>query len=304
MSGGGEHGNPGDRFFAAWRRPNDHRLYFALGVPVGSYAQHKNVDCIDGEWNTYVLEQRQDAETVTLKFSVDGNEISSDNYPSNDVLVDTNIDAFSSRESDNNKVAWQFEVRNFFHEDLSCADPCEGKESCTTFVSDCAIAPSHNNQIATIEAAVNYKFSAEIFCAHNMPLSTDDTWFNIIHVTAGGDLGGLGDRTFTMARMPASHTMYMTVTDPNRPWNHKYKQISCTQGEWNTYALEVRQLEDDASTLRYSMTMDGNEFFGQTYAVSDGKTSGALKVFTSNPFDGVASEYSLRNFFYETFEES
>jgi len=126
MSGGGEHGNPGDRFFAAWRRPNDHRLYFALGVPVSSYAQHKNVECIDGEWNTYVLEQRQDAETVTLKFSVDGNEISSDNYPSNDVLVDTNIDAFSSRESDNNKVAWQFEVRNFFHEDLSCADPCEG----------------------------------------------------------------------------------------------------------------------------------------------------------------------------------
>jgi hypothetical protein len=32
MSAGGENGNPGDRFFAAWRRPSDHRLHFALGV--------------------------------------------------------------------------------------------------------------------------------------------------------------------------------------------------------------------------------------------------------------------------------
>jgi len=240
---------------------------------------------------------------VTLKFTQDGNEIASYNYPADDVLVETNIDAFSSRENHINKVAWQFEVRNFFHQDLSCSDPCEGQASCTTLVNGCAVAPVFNNQIATVEATVNYKFSAEIFCAHNMPLSTNDTWFNIIHVTTGGDLGGLGDRTFTMARMPASNTMYMTVTDPQRPWNHKWKTIGCTQGEWNTYSVEVRQETYDSSLLIYQMKKDGALIHEYDYDVNQGKTSGPLKVFTSNPFDGVATEYSLRNFYYQTFEE-
>jgi len=135
-----------------------------------------------------------------------------------------------------------------------------------------------------------------------MPLSTTDEWFNIIHVTAGGDLGGLGDRTFTMARMPASNTMYMTVTDPTRPWNHKWTPISCTQGEWNTYSVEVRQHEDDSSMLVYQMKKDLTLIHESTFQVSRGKTSGPLQVFTSNPFDGVATEYSLRNFYYQTFE--
>jgi len=118
MSGGGNSGNPGDRFFAAWRRPNENKLYFALGVPYGGYAHYKTLDCVDGEWNTFVLEQRDDGETVTLEFTMDGNEIASYDYPSDDAIVEMNIDAFSSRETDNNNVAWLFEVRNFFHQEL------------------------------------------------------------------------------------------------------------------------------------------------------------------------------------------
>ena len=51
------------------------------------------------------------------------------------------------------------------------------------------------------------------------------------------------------------------------------------------------------------MKKDGVVVHESDYRVNQGKTSGPLKVFTSNPFDGVATEYSLRNFYYQTFEE-
>merc|ERR1711937_16595 len=107
MSGGGEVGNPGDRFFGIWRRPDNHKLHINLGVPKGgSSVRQINLDCVDGEWNTYVLEQRQHSDapgTVEITLSIDGEEIESRPYQSDDVLVEKSIDAFVSREERHDK---------------------------------------------------------------------------------------------------------------------------------------------------------------------------------------------------------
>ena len=72
-------------------------------------------------------------------------------------------------------------------------DPCAGMTSCTTLVGPSEIAPARDTFFANVSAAVNYRFSADVYCDHGMELNG---YKNIIHVTAGGNNGNMGDRTF------------------------------------------------------------------------------------------------------------
>ncbi|CAG5104781.1 Oidioi.mRNA.OKI2018_I69.chr1.g1535.t1.cds [Oikopleura dioica] len=307
ISAGNEAGNPGDRFFAAWKRPNNQQLYFALGVPVGGFAQYKTLDCVDGEWNTYVLEQRQDKsnlDTVQIVFSRDGEEIASYTYDAAIVLSDTNVDVFSSRKTNNNDVAWLYPVRNFFHQSFDfCEDPCAGEENCSVIVDSCEINPSKNNQVATAPAALNYKMSADVFCADLYTVS--NPWINIAHVTGGDDHSSPGSRNFAIWRHPRENKLHFHTNNPNGNHNDHsdYTPFVCTPGEWNTFTIEVRQAEEAPLALRYTVSIDGAEVKTGLYSSTGALTSGDLQFFVGDPWYNAASGYFVRNFIYQTFED-
>ena len=79
--------------------------------------------------------------------------------------------------------------------------------------------------------------------------------------------------------------------------------LRCTPGEWKTFTLEVRQSEASPMTLRYVASINGKEVKSEAYPVSGSLSTGEIKFYVSNPWDDAATGYSVRNFFYQTFEE-
>ena len=321
MSAGGESGNPGDRFFAAWLKPTGNQLYFALGVPNGRAAHYKTLDCVDGEWNTYVLEQRQDPKApgmVNFNFLLDGIELESLNYASDDVLDNTSVDAFVSREASIDRIAFDFKVRNFFHQSfadvtrdecVNTTNPCDGNASCTTFVDSCAINPSAGNNLGQLRIYKSFRASIDIKCSHEM----DGSAGNIFHLSAGGGKLAInnepGARFFAAWRLPNSHKLHFALGIPiglpslseSTGIFAQYKTFDCVDGEWNTYVFEQRQNQEDLQTLTQKFSMDGNELASYNYTSDAFVFDTVVDAFSSREDhpNRIAWKLEVRNFFYQ-----
>jgi hypothetical protein len=79
----------------------------------------------------------------------------------------------------------------------------------------------------------------------------------------------------------------------------------CNDGEWNTYSLTHRQISNNPSRVKLSLRKDGNEIKSHEMDTSRANqlTNMQLKVYFSHPFDTpAASEYNVKNFFYEEYD--
>ena len=79
----------------------------------------------------------------------------------------------------------------------SLSDPCEGKPDCETFINACAVTPSRNNRIATIDGSAGYVVSAEVQCGES-----SGAWGGIVHINTGTSREVFGDRYFTLWARP------------------------------------------------------------------------------------------------------
>ncbi|CAG5104970.1 Oidioi.mRNA.OKI2018_I69.chr1.g1718.t1.cds [Oikopleura dioica] len=261
ISAGGEIGQPGDRFFAAWRFPHDERLHFALGAPEGGFAKYKNLNCVDGEWNKYTLEQRQvpdSLNTVMLIFSRDDEVLLTGYYGVKDVFTGS-VDVFLSRRPSLREIASDYAVRKFYYQKFpeiepeECtnrSDPCKGLENCQTFIDSCTSNPSTTNKIGTIEATPNFRTAIDVQCTHGM-----------------SEIGKPGDRFFAAWRFPSDERLHFALGVPEGGFA-KYQNLNCNDGEWNTYVLEQKQDQDDPNVVVLSFSIDGNKIASYTYATS------------------------------------
>jgi len=290
----------GDRYFTIWKQAGMTDGIRIVAPAFGNPHHELNayVNCAPG-WHTFTVQQSKTEDNnfnLEIFFDdvvVESQVVDKSNTYNGPLFVDVANDFHWP-------AAYDHQVRNFYHQDMSCSDPCFGKDNCTTFVNACEISPAQDNRITRVDSAVNYKVSAEIFCAHNMPLNGQ--WKNVVQLTAGQTIGNVGDRTFAVFRYPSENRMYMTVTDPNLHKFEKVMPLDCTEGEWNTYSVEVRQQEDAPMHVRYTMFQDDVEVFSSGYDANAGY-DGSLKAYASNPWMESASEYSLRNFYFQTFNE-
>ena len=153
-----------------------------------------------------------------------------------------------------------------------------------------------DNKIATVPAALNYKFSAEILCNKNGNSE------NIIYVTAG-DHGDVGSRQFALF-VSQEHKIHFAVTNPYFGGKQHASNVECADGSWNTYSVQVRQVEGSPEQLKYVVLIDGNQIAEGTYASNDAYTVGDLEVFFSNWWSAAAAtDYHVKNFFYQRFED-
>ena len=142
---------------------------------------------------------------------------------------------------------------------------------------------------------MNYKFSAEVHCKFIPGLE------NIIHVTKGGNHEQLGDRTFGL--FMDIESFHMFVLEPNSPLHQRSDKIACTEGDWVTISVEVRQIEEDPATLRYTTKVNDTPIHTATYLASYAANGEEFQVFVSDDFYNAASKSYVRNFVYQTFEE-
>lgn len=192
-------------------------------------------------------------------------------------------------------------IKSFFLDEIppKASDPCEGLHNCQTLVNGNSLAPLRNNKIGTVSAALNYKFSAEVFCDDKTPSSLDH-FFNIIHVTAGGDCCGGGDRTFGLWHDQYGKKLHFTFNGPDYGFN--WYDIFCPKGgAWKTYSVEVRQINQSPEVLRFVASVDGAIIDEGTYNYQESVTTGDLQVFVSDDWYEAGSELLVRNFYYQAF---
>ncbi|CAG5104439.1 Oidioi.mRNA.OKI2018_I69.chr1.g1254.t1.cds [Oikopleura dioica] len=217
--------------------------------------------CSYGEWETYSVEVRQisgsgDVEYVT---KIGDTTLHSSRYSASALPAGLDLQVFVA--SDFNNAATNYGLRNFYYQTFDpCAtrtDPCTDLASCTTVVDSCEFNPVDNVAKTVVSAAANYKVSADILCPDR------NAWTNMVHLTsdpgAFDDTSYAGNRQFTVKKSPDAGSMEVSFHDPN--WTNKryYFRQLCTVGEWNTYSLEVNQVEGDPSTLRWIFRFDGTQ---------------------------------------------
>ena len=134
-------------------------------------------------------------------------------------------------------------------------------------------------------------FSGREACSN---LSLIETPFGIVFES--------GNRVFVLWRRPNQNRIYISVDNPNTSHHEHVTTFACTDGEWNTYSVEVSQRESDPSVTEYSVKVDGEQVIAGSYSTSDVFTDSDLQVFVSDDYYEPASVYSVRNFFYQTFE--
>ena len=137
-------------------------------------------------------------------------------------------------------------------------------------------------------------------------MTPDGNWQNLFLVTINGDMNELGDRTFGLWQLPDDPLLHLAVSDPNGDNGVKrVDEFSCNDGEWATYSVEVSQVSGAPSTLQYTTKINGNDLHTSTYAASVAPKNSDLQVFVANndPHHNPATGYSVKNFFYQTFEE-
>ena len=195
--------------------------------------------------------------------------------------------------------------RNFYletFEDIVCSpsNPCADLDNCTTIVDSCGVAPARGDLAATVSASLKFKASADVMCNLNMPL--DGQWRNVLHMTGGGALGDIGDRTFAIFRKQRQNELYITVNDPTGAHNERFFSVACSDGEWNNYSVEVRQLEDNPANVKFTLKQDETVVGEGEYPASGAYSSGDLEAWTSSDWMESASSYFVRNFIFQTFE--
>ena len=139
--------------------------------------------------------------------------------------------------------------------------------------------------------------SVDVFCDHSLPLGA---WKNIFHVTSGGDVGNIGERFFGLWRNGSSSELHMTINHPTYNYAQKQQSVdfSCTQGEWNTYTLQLTSVTGESGLVAYSVDKDGNVLMSGTYDVSGAYSSGPLYFYVSDPWYDEGSSYLVKNFIY------
>ncbi|CAG5109534.1 Oidioi.mRNA.OKI2018_I69.chr2.g4056.t1.cds [Oikopleura dioica] len=177
----------------------------------------------------------------------------------------------------------------------SCANFAD-LDSCSTVVDSCEFNPVVGSQKTVLSAARNYKVSADILCPDI------NEWKYNIHLSGNDDPyatpTNAGDRQFSVITSPDSGSMEISLTDPSA-WDKRQSFMQpCTIGEWNTYSLEVNQVDEDPSTLRWVFNFDGTQAAQGTYDLSGAYSSGDLNAFV---FDLIPN--SVRNFSYQTFDD-
>ena len=119
-------------------------------------------------------------------------------------------------------------------------------------------------------------------------------------------MGELGDRTFGLWQEDYDPELHLTVSDPHSSSNgvQRSDNFACTDGEWATYSVEVTQVPGDPAMLQYTTKINGNDLYTSTYAASVAPKNSDLQIFVADDFYNPATGYSVRNFFYQTFEET
>jgi hypothetical protein len=150
--------------------------------------------------------------------------------------------------------------------------------------------------------ALNFKLSIDIQCSHDHPAGK---FYNIFHITKGGNFGGFGDRVFAIWQHIGRPGL-LFINFNNAFGDHATKIDSdCNDGEWNTYSLTHRQISNNPSRLKLSLRKDGNEI--KTHEMDTSRanqlTNMELKVYLSDPWHTAASAYNVKNFFIEEYDE-
>ena len=148
--------------------------------------------------------------------------------------------------------------------------------------------------MATIPAANNYKFSADVLCNHNMPLGE---YLNIFQVTSGGTPGS---RQFALWRNIDNQKLHFTV---GQGQDKEFFNFDCEHGSWVTFSLQVREVEGSPGTLRHVWSLDGVKITEKSMDSSEAFTSGDLAVFLSFSQWKPATQLSVKNFFYQTLDD-
>ncbi|CAG5091188.1 Oidioi.mRNA.OKI2018_I69.PAR.g12907.t1.cds [Oikopleura dioica] len=291
----------GDRYFTIWKQGGhaDRIRIVAPAFDNPHYELNAYVDCAPG-WHTFTVQQSKfDGNKMNLEIIFDGDVVESqvvekNNLYSGPLFVDVS-----------NEFAWPAAydhlVRNFFHQNIACADPCVGKENCQTIVNECEILPVTNTKIMEVEASLNFKASVEVLCDHSLPL--DGQWKNIFHMTGGENYGSPGDRTFAMFRSRNDNQLLITVNDPAGSNHQKYVYDECSQGRWNEYSVEVRQVENNPSLVRYVLSVNEREVLEGFYSRDGTLSEGPIHVYAADDYYQTATAHAIRNFYYQTFDE-
>ena len=96
---------------------------------------------------------------------------------------------------------------------------------------------------------------------------------------------------------------YNTNENDNRN-SYKRVQRECYDGEWNTYSLTQRQIQNNTSLVRLSLAENGVEIGSHEMETSTEMSSMQIKVYLSDPFHFSATSFNVRNFFLEQYDET
>jgi len=188
------------------------------------------------------------------------------------------------------------EKREFF-----CRFSQQGDCQTKTFIGSEPMQPIQNKIISQFTPALNFKLSIDIQCSHDHPAGK---FYNIFHVTKGGDYREFGDRVFAIWQHVDRRGL-LHINFSKASGGATQIDSDCNDGEWNTYSLTHRQISNNPSRVKLSLRKDGNEI--KTHEMDTSRaneiTNMELKVYLSNPWTAAAaSEYNVKNFFYEEYD--
>jgi len=290
----------GDRYFTIWKEANKSDGIRIVAPIFGNPHHELNayVSCSPG-WHTFTVQQTESGRAnmlVEILFDgdvIESQEVRKDQTYQGQLFVETS-NAFAW------PAAYDHLVRNFYHQDITCMDPCVDEENCQTFIDSCAATPVRRNKIGSINATVNYETSIDILCTDEMPIGN---YLNIIHMTTG-EPATLGDRFFMITRKNDDDTLLINIADSNKDNGRTGKFVECTPGEWNTYKVTSRQNPDWPSHTYSTVTVDDVEVHQirqDTHTVLATGTN--VDVYFSEKYSQAADAFQVKNFFHKTFDE-
>ena len=100
------------------------------------------------------------------------------------------------------QAAAAYQVKNFYYQIFSNIDyeivpllECEEKFFCE-IIGDRTRFAIKDYHVATVAASINHRISVDVFCSA-MPVGD---WYNLIHMTTGGNNAVLGERFFLISQ--------------------------------------------------------------------------------------------------------
>ncbi|CAG5104849.1 Oidioi.mRNA.OKI2018_I69.chr1.g1601.t1.cds [Oikopleura dioica] len=292
--------NFGDRYFTIWKEANkpDGIRIVAPAFENPLYELNAYVSCSPG-WHTFTVQQSESSKNyMLLEILMDGVVVESQEVRKTDTYQGPLFVEAS------NEFAWpaayDHVVRNFYHQDITCYDPCEGKDNCETFIDSCAINPVRNNRLTNIVASVNHVTSVDVLCTY----VESSSYMNFVQITNESMDGNPGNRFFVVNRRPDSQGITVTFNNPDASrYMSGTTPFECVPGEWYTFQLEQRQDEANPAVTNMVVTINGDVVKEVSTATSGVINGGEFKVMASNKWNSAAEDYSIRNFYYQTFEE-